>query len=61
MMVSSIYFLSLFNFDFKLGHKAADAARWIREVLGHEAISKRIAQNSFQDFMDGDHHLFRSR
>ena len=41
----------------KLDRNAVDAARILREVEGHDAISNRIAQNWYKKFMEGHTNL----
>ena len=49
-----IEILAILRHYFKLGLKATEAARRIREVEGNEAISDRTAQNWFKRFKGGD-------
>ena len=54
MADTSIEILAILRHYFKLGLKATEAARRIREVEGNKAISDRTAQNWFKRFKGGD-------
>ena len=46
--------LANLRYYMKLGRKAVDAARILREVEGHDVISDRTAENWFKKFKE-DH------
>ena len=44
-------------YEFKLGHKAAEATRNINSAFGQETANERTVQRWFQKFRDGDESL----
>ena len=45
---------AIFLYEFKLGHKAAEATRNINSAFGQGTTNKRTMQRSFQNFRNRD-------